>query len=1242
MTFKDIRLFLGGMNLDDEDRLLPPTDSREVWNSRSGVSENDNVGSTENIKGMTLIAPLGTFYSGVNHIIGSANDLEHNLIIYFVCNSLRHHCIRSYDVATKAIKDLILDDESILNFDGDHLIFHADVINDLLYWTDNFNPPRKINIERAKKYTADKLTAWHFDNSISWMGGVYPYIGVAFTSAVTHPFVAGDEIFIIQDGIPVYDSYDGHATVLLVVDAFSFVIDKPYLGNPGINQPGRIVKYVGNDRYYELTEQVLDRIKYPPWNCPACKYESDTSYNRNNLRGKLFQFRTQYVCDDYELTTYSPVSKVPLPRGELLDDGGYVEDQYLNNNIKVSFNTGSYEVTKINIAVRSGQTGFWYHVTTIEKYDSSNQLLINSFIDYHYHFYNNEFLRILAQEDVDRPFDYVPQLSACQTIIEKNRLIDANYVEGYDNVPIDINLEYTAGFPDWGTNFITFTKVIVSIGTDDWIEFTLPNVANFYDYIFEIQIETFSPRIIYIIHYQPEETDIYPSGVRDKIIQLVLDIREPAGSHQIACQAGASDYCFQIHYVNIGPPPTYYTVLTGTKVTVEKIANPIPSLKYGETYFVGLVYYDRANRSGGVNVSDDSKIEIPFITEIQHVGQMFGIIQPLRLKWTINHLPPSQATHYQLVLFCSGFKFIQFEIIQIDHIEDKLRFKINQSIIHFNEKYEKSILTTWEFQKGDRMRFIGPFNTPPTSEYKYIDYEILSYNDTTITDEFEFVVDYFDYVSLGIYGGVFGGTIVEIYRPPKTFTEEEIVFKEIGEVHEIINGFHAGGTGNPSWDQDQSIILPAKGIITFGDIYIKKRDKYDPSPFGIYTYFPCEDRNYSDFYESQMNDRGRSNLVLPMMRQERKMTSLRFGGKYIQDTQSNNLSMFIYDDVETLSNRWGPINRIVEVGYTLKILQSFKATSIYIGRAGIQQASAEGQDVMSIKQSVLGTIIPSQEVYGCQNPESVCWDSRNMWFWDALNGQVIRDSPNGMFPISDYKMKSYFRNLSTTLIQSTNTVRVFGVFNKQFDELMLNFQEYDSTGQFVQSFATVFLESSTAPRWKYFMNLLMTKQNESYGPDFFSRIGQTLISFVNGTVWLHDDNDLRNNFYGVQYAQSVHVVSNVEPRKVKTFKAIVLDSNKNVWSADNAGDVWIDPNATYTRGMVSLLKNNRFIAKEGVLYASFDRNMITNKLVANLYDLINGDELRGNVLNVILSNTETTEVVLFTIGIHSLPSEKSG
>ena len=148
-----------GLDQDSDQRLMNPGDSRYRLNCINDSTDDGLLGDIQNIKGNAIYpydAPAGT-----NKVIGSCKDTQNNAILFFVYNSNGDHQIRRFYPDTLA-NELILQSEE-LNFQANFRIYHANIINGLLYWTDgwfedfeygsnnklNYNPPRKINIQKA-------------------------------------------------------------------------------------------------------------------------------------------------------------------------------------------------------------------------------------------------------------------------------------------------------------------------------------------------------------------------------------------------------------------------------------------------------------------------------------------------------------------------------------------------------------------------------------------------------------------------------------------------------------------------------------------------------------------------------------------------------------------------------------------------------------------------------------------------------------------------------------------------------------------------------------------------------------------------------------------------------------------------------------------------------------------------------------------------------------------------------------
>ena len=172
---EDKKAFLQGkMNKDIDARLLPNGEYRTAQNIQVSTSESKDVGTIQNIKGNTLInLPIKQSYENLK-TIGSFFDETTNRIFYFItnytcensnlsglvgsvdgptlaasANSSQNPLFCAIAVYDPAIGIKILCEGLFLNLSTTHELTGINVLNDMLFFTDNFNQPRRINISRA-------------------------------------------------------------------------------------------------------------------------------------------------------------------------------------------------------------------------------------------------------------------------------------------------------------------------------------------------------------------------------------------------------------------------------------------------------------------------------------------------------------------------------------------------------------------------------------------------------------------------------------------------------------------------------------------------------------------------------------------------------------------------------------------------------------------------------------------------------------------------------------------------------------------------------------------------------------------------------------------------------------------------------------------------------------------------------------------------------------------------------------
>jgi hypothetical protein len=151
---RDKKLFTGGTNQDDSLHLLDDAQYLRLMNGRVGVTQYGKNYRVEGVPGTTSITQSVYPPYGTNICIGSCVDIEGQRLLWFVYNTFSDHGIYAFDFATSATYAVLYDSqvEGGLNFNKNHRIDKNCKVNQgLLYWTDNYNEPKKINIDSGIK-----------------------------------------------------------------------------------------------------------------------------------------------------------------------------------------------------------------------------------------------------------------------------------------------------------------------------------------------------------------------------------------------------------------------------------------------------------------------------------------------------------------------------------------------------------------------------------------------------------------------------------------------------------------------------------------------------------------------------------------------------------------------------------------------------------------------------------------------------------------------------------------------------------------------------------------------------------------------------------------------------------------------------------------------------------------------------------------------------------------------------------
>jgi hypothetical protein len=145
----------GKMNKDLDERLLPKGEYRDGQNIQISTSEGNDVGAIEGVLGNVIKNFEGSGdwddnFGLTNCIaIGGVRDNANNKLYWFITAD-EADAIVEYDQITNIVAPVVVDTSGVLNFDANYLITGVNILEGLLYWTDNLNEPKVININTFK------------------------------------------------------------------------------------------------------------------------------------------------------------------------------------------------------------------------------------------------------------------------------------------------------------------------------------------------------------------------------------------------------------------------------------------------------------------------------------------------------------------------------------------------------------------------------------------------------------------------------------------------------------------------------------------------------------------------------------------------------------------------------------------------------------------------------------------------------------------------------------------------------------------------------------------------------------------------------------------------------------------------------------------------------------------------------------------------------------------------------------
>ena len=674
----------------------------------------------------------------------------------------------------------------------------------------------------------------------------------------------------------------------------------------------------------------------------------------------------------------------------------------------------------------------------------------------------------------------------------------------------------------------------------------------------------------------------------------------------------------------------------------------INSLKSGDGYTYGIVYSD-GKRVSEVITNKECQIDIPFTGFANQYprGRVF-----------VNSRPPEWATEWYLVRTKRrkyGY-FLQFGITTIGQNGSFVEINFNNStssLPFYNDTFGTKL--SYTFAEGDRLKFIRYKDGTPFVINE--DLPILS-----LREDGALKIPTPKNIELNF--SALEGCVVEVYRPNTfdTIPSDNQLFYEIG-----LSGYIENAGANNRYhevypsDLESSQAQPQTEDLSFplilrpieGDVWYKssrlinftKDGSGSPNSWSVGEETVFCSMYQADKYPIETSSIGRPNAYNKDQKQITRPATMYFSETYFTESDTNGINRIYANSFKDYDQTYGAIKLLHLDGFLLYNFQENRVGAIPVNKQMV--FNQDGSSSLILSSELLNQCKYFDYMGGINdNPESFCYNQFNKYFVDILNNAVCKIGGNGIIRISDISMASHFTSVfnnykqANLTLTSGQTPRFYGAWDED-NKLVIFAPE-----RLVQSNGEDDPILYQADTIAYSENQGGWSTKMDFKPSAIIGCLGELISWspANGKIWEHNSNETRNLFYGSQKTRSLTFAMASAPSMNKSYltftqEAEMVDGERysSIYSGSDPS-VWNVPEISTSFTQESNLLSTDFSKKEGMYYAKFWRDTTTP--VAN--PLINGDQLKGSWIKCKITNDSTDDVGLYSIGIGSVPSKRSG
>ena len=453
------------MNKDLDDRLLPNGEYRDALNVQVSKSESSDVGALENVLGNSVAFDFGAAVSvpGIKCIGFFVDEFNNDIYSFFTdntdnssestitYNTSANNFVFKHNTITGDTRTLVRG--AFLNFSTTSPIIGVNLLEELLFFTDSRNQPRKINVKLANPNANNFAPTYYVSEDQISVAKYNPYecirvvkpseqagavvLATTLTASSNTNILAVTSNTGIQIGNGVIGTGVKAGTVVEGINSYDITVSKIQDLAFGAN-----ISFVGLETsMYDASTALLPNGSANPY------YDASFGGDPDFLEDKFIRFSYRFQFDDGENSIFAPFTQpcfIPKQDGYFIGDDekqafsstvvGFMENKVTKIQLQIPLpanatdlagDTSTFKITAIDILYKESD-GLAVQVAETIQVDDAFSTTTGANNVYEYTYESTKPFKTLPSKELIRVYDKIPVRAFSQEVIS-NRIVYGNF-----------------------------------------------------------------------------------------------------------------------------------------------------------------------------------------------------------------------------------------------------------------------------------------------------------------------------------------------------------------------------------------------------------------------------------------------------------------------------------------------------------------------------------------------------------------------------------------------------------------------------------------------------------------------------------------------------------------------------------------------------------------------------------------------------------------------------------------------